>query len=122
DIWRVWQRTAKFATNRMVYYNLPRSHFKFHRDFSGKNCPNTLLTAGLANYFQEMADIEYKIWSEYANAQIDFVSHNTDILDHHGRIIAKPDHATAVSYTISVNVNGSTQQRTFTVNVPGTIR
>ncbi|VEU82816.1 Ig-like domain-containing protein [Acholeplasma hippikon] len=122
DLWRVWQRTAKFAAEALVRWNLPRTHLKYHRDFSGKICPNVLITSGLIQYFELFADIEYKIATEHANAQIMFESHNTDLLDHTGRIVKMPEKATNVSYTITVTENGVTSSRTFQVLIPGTVR
>lgn len=122
DLYRIWQRTAKFSAQALVRYNLPREHIKFHQHFSGKHCPNTMLTAGLDPKFQKMADVEYKVASEFSDAEISFVSSNPEIIDHAGRVIQMPDHATNVSYTITVLVNGVESSRTFNVYIPGTIR
>ncbi|CDR31266.1 N-acetylmuramoyl-L-alanine amidase CwlH precursor [Acholeplasma oculi] len=122
DLYRIWQRTAKFSAQALVRYNLPREHIKFHQHFSGKHCPNTMLTAGLDPKFQKMADVEYKVASEFSDAEISFVSSNPEIIDHAGRVIQMPDHATNVSYTITVLVNGIESSRTFNVYIPGTIR
>ncbi len=122
DLYRIWQRTAKWASQTLVKYNLPREHIKFHQHFSGKHCPNALLVSGLEPKFQKMADVEYEVALNYANAQISMVSSNPEIIDHAGRVISMPTHNTTVSYTITVILDGQTSTRTFNVFVPGTTR
>lgn len=122
DLYRTWQRTAKWASQTLVKYNLPREHIKFHQHFSGKHCPNALLVSGLEPKFQKMADVEYKVASNYSGAQISMVSSNPEIVDHTGRVISMPAHNTTVSYTITVILDGVTSSRTFNVFVPGTTR
>lgn len=122
DLYRIWQRTAKFSAETLVKYNLPREHIKFHQHFSGKHCPNALLVSGLEPKFQKMADIEYKVALEYPGAQISMVSNHPDIIDNMGRVISMPLHNTLASYTVTVVYEGVTTSRTFNVYVPGTTR
>lgn len=122
DLFRVWQRTAKLSAEILVRWNLPRTHIKYHRDFSGKICPNVLITNNLLGHFESYADIEYKVQNNHQDAEIVFESHNTELLDNSGRIVQMPKHATNVSYTITVTENGVTQSRTFQVLLPGTIK
>lgn len=122
DLYRIWQRTAKFSAETLVKYNLPREHIKFHQHFSGKHCPNALLVSGLEPKFQKMADIEYKVALEFPGAQISMVSNNPDIIDNMGRVISMPIHNTLASYTVTVVYEGVTTSRTFNVYVPGTTR
>lgn len=122
DLYRIWQRTAKWASQTLVKYNLPREHIKFHQHFSGKHCPNALLVSGLEPKFQKMADVEYEVALRYADAQISMESSNPEIVDHTGRVIQMPTHNTTVSYTITVILDGVTSSRTFNVFVPGTTR
>lgn len=117
-----WQRTAKFSAETLVKYNLPREHIKFHQHFSGKHCPNALLVSGLEPKFQKMADVEFKVASQFAGAQISMVSSNPEIIDNAGRVIQMPTYTTTVSYTITVIIDGVTTARTFNVYVPGTTR
>jgi len=122
DLYRTWQRTAKWASQTLVKYNLPREHIKFHQHFSGKHCPNALLVSGLEPKFQKMADVEYEVALRYKDAQISMESSNPEIVDHTGRVIQMPTHNTTVSYTITVILDGVTSSRTFNVFVPGTTR
>ncbi len=121
DVYRTWQRAVKLATGLLVKYDLPRDNMKYHNDFSGKNCPQTLRNAGLIPLFEKFADIEYKIASTYSDAQITLVSNNPEYLDNTGRIISMPDRAMTVSYTITIDLDGIQTSRTFYSYLPGTV-
>ncbi len=122
DVFRTWQRTAKLVVDLLFQFNLPIENQKYHNDFSGKDCPNTLRNAGLVPLFEEFIATEYHVRDNFPDAEITFESHNPDILDDHGRIIAMPDRAMTVSYTITVTYDGITESRTFYTYVPGTVR
>ena len=121
DVYRTWQRTSKLVAYLLTKYDLPREHMKYHNDFSGKDCPRTLRNAGLVPLFEKFQDIEYKVASEFADAQITFTSNDIEYLDHTGRIIKMPDRAMTVSYTITVLQGGIETSRTFYSYLPGTI-
>ncbi len=122
DVYRIWQRTAKLANGLLVKYNLPSDHMKYHVDFSGKNCPQTLRNAGLIPLFEKMADIEYRVAHDFSDATITFVSDNPEYVDNTGRVIKMPDRAMTVSFTVTVTVEGITTSRTFYSYLPGTIQ
>ena len=122
DMYRTWQRTAKLVAYLLDKYNLPISQQKYHNDFSGKDCPNTLRNAGLVPLFEEFVAAEYYIKTNYPNAEITFTSNNPDYLDNYGRIIQIPQRAMTVSYTITVTNGGVTESRTFYTYIPGTVR
>jgi N-acetylmuramoyl-L-alanine amidase len=121
DVYRTWQRTSKLVAHLLTKYNLPRENMKYHNDFSGKDCPRTLRNAGLVPLFEQFQDIEYKVASEFGDAQITFTSNDLEYLDNTGRIIAMPDRAMTVSYTITVLLDGIETSRTFYSYLPGTI-
>lgn len=121
DVYRIWQRTAKFGTDLLIKYNLPLTHMRYHVDFSGKNCPQTMRNAGLVPLFEEMKAIEYKVSQNFPDADITFVSDHPEYVDHTGRVIKMPDRAMTVSYTVTVTVNNVTQSRTFYSYLPGTV-
>lgn len=122
DMYRTWQRTAKLVAYLLDKYNLPLDHQKYHHDFSGKDCPNTLRNAGLVPLFEQFVASEYYIKTNYPNAVITMTSNNPEYLDNHGRIIKLPQRALTVSYTITVTNNGTTESRTFYTYIPGTVR
>lgn len=121
DNYRVWHRTAKLAAQLMVEYNLPMSQLAYHKNFSGKICPQSLLTGNLIWLFEELAHYEYQIKKFHDNATISFESHNTEYLDNTGRVIKLPDRAMTVSYTVTVIENNVTKSRTFHTYLPGTV-
>jgi N-acetylmuramoyl-L-alanine amidase len=121
DVYRTWQRTAKFGTDLIIKYNLPLTHMRYHVDFSGKNCPQTMRNAGLVPLFEEMKMYEYKVNKNFPEAEITFVSDNPEYVDHTGRVIKMPDRAMTVSYTVSVMIEGVTTSRTFYSYLPGTV-
>lgn len=122
DVYRIWQRTAKLANGLLVKYNLPSDHMKYHVDFSGKNCPQTLRNAGLIPLFEKMADIEYRVAHDFGDATITFTSDHPEYVDNTGRVIKMPDRAMTVSFTVSVTIEGVTTSRTFYSYLPGTIQ
>ncbi len=121
DVYRTWQRTAKFGTDLLIKYNLPLTHMRYHVDFSGKNCPQTMRNAGLVPLFEEMKSVEYKVSLNFPDAEITFVSDNPEYVDHTGRVIKMPDRSLTVSFTVTVTLGGVTQSRTFHSYLPGTV-
>ncbi|HCZ23967.1 MAG TPA: hypothetical protein DHV05_03815, partial [Acholeplasmataceae bacterium] len=122
DVYRIWQRTAKFGTALLNKYNLPLANMRYHVDFSGKNCPQTMRNAGLVPLFEEMKWYEYTIGKNFSDAQIEFVSNNPEYVDHTGRVIQMPDRAMTVSYTVTVTLGTETVARTFYSYLPGTVK
>jgi len=121
DMYRTWQRTAKFAAELLVRYNLPKENQRYHYDFSGKDCPNSLRNAGLIPLFEEFVDIEYRIANDFSDAEILFETDNPEYIDETGRVIKMPDRPMTVSYTITVTENGIERSRTFFTYLPGTV-
>lgn len=121
DLYRTWQRTAKLVSELLNRYSLPRENMKYHNDFSGKDCPRTLRNAGLIPLFEELEDIEYAIEKDFSDADITLVSNNPEYVDETGRVIQQPDRAMTVSYTVTVDLDGTISSRTFYTYLPGTI-
>jgi len=121
DMYRTWQRTAKLVVDILVRHNMPITQQKYHHDFSGKDCPNTLRNAGLVWLFEEFVKTEFEVKTNHPNAVITFTTNNPEYLDEHGRIIAMPQRAMTVSYTITVVEDGITSSRTFYTYLPGTV-
>jgi len=103
DVYLTWQRTAKFVAQKLVQYNLTLDRVVFHNNLSGKNCPQTMRTAGLCDMFMEMVAAEYEVALKYADYEITFTSSNPEILDNSGRVVGNgPRETTQVNYTITV--------------------
>lgn len=121
DMYLTFQRTAKLASDILVRYNLPRSHIKFHQDFSGKWCPQGMLRGGMVPIFQAMADAEYAVRQAQGDRTILFESNNPEYVDQTGRVIQMPDRPMTVSYTVTVTEDGISTSRTFFTYLPGTV-
>ena len=121
DVYRTWQRTAKFGTDLLIQYNLPLTNMRYHVDFSGKNCPQTMRTAGLVPLFEEMKAIEYHVNKDFSDAVITFESHDLEYVDNTGRVIKMPDRAMTVSYTVTIDYQGQSYSRLFYSYLPGTV-
>ena len=121
DVYRIWQRTAKLGTDLLIKYNLPLSNMRYHVDFSGKNCPQTMRNAGLVPLFEEMKAIEYRVNKDFSDAVISFESHDLEYVDNTGRVIKMPDRAMTVSYTVTIEYQGQSYSRLFYSYLPGTV-
>jgi N-acetylmuramoyl-L-alanine amidase len=121
DVYRIWQRTAKLGADLLHKYNLPLANMRYHVDFSGKNCPQTMRNAGLVPLFEQMKWYEYTVAENFADAEISFVSDNPEYVDHTGRVIKMPDRAMTVSYTVTITLGSETTSRTFYSYLPGTV-
>ena len=55
----------------------------------------------------------------YADYEIKFESHNTDIMDNTGRIVEAPEYTTNVSYTVTVTKDGQSESVTLNTLVIG---
>lgn len=121
DNYRVWQRTAKLVAQILVEYNLPLDHQKYHQDFSGKMCPQSMLRGGLTPLFEELVASEYLMETLFKDANIEMTSDFPEYVDDTGRIIKHPEHAMTVSYTVTVDLDGVVSSRTFYTYLPGTI-
>jgi len=105
----------------LVSYNLPLAHMRYNQDFSGKVCPQSLIRGGLIPLFEELAYYEYLIEKNFSDYSISFESHDTDYVDHSGRVINMPDRGLSVSYTVTVSNGSTNQSRTFYTYLPGTV-
>lgn len=121
DILKVWQRTAKLASELTKEYNLPQENIKFHQDFSSKLCPQSMISGNLTGLFYEFVSFEYKLVHDFSEAEIEFISHNPEYVDNTGRVIQRPGRAQNVSFTLRVTYNGETVEKTYYSYLPGTI-
>ena len=119
DVWLTWQYTAKFVAQLLVKHNLTPDRVWFHNNFSNKPCPRTMMTAGLVEDFLELVYTEYEVAKNYADYEIKFESHNTDIMDNTGRIVEAPEYTTNVSYTVTVTKDGQSESVTLNTLVIG---
>ena len=104
----------------MVRRRLRLPQVGFHRNFSNKMCPQTLIRAGMQEEFFRLVATEYYVRKNYSGATITFTSSNTSILNNKGQIVKYPTQQTNVAYTIKVTHGGKTYSATLYALVPGT--
>ncbi len=119
DVWLTWQITAKFSAQLLVQNDLAADRLWFHNNFTNKKCPNTMITADLVEEFLELVYAEYEIAKNYSDYEIKFESHNQDIMNNEGRIIATPEYTTNVAYTITITKDGKSESITLNTLVIG---
>lgn len=121
DHYRTWQRSARLVAELLVKHNLGLSKVRQHNDWSGKDCPRTLRNAGLYPMFTELIRFEYERLTTYSEYEFEFISHNTEIVSHEGRVINRPLLTTTVSYTVNVTKPGTDYSESITLysTIPG---
>ncbi len=120
DVYDTWQRTAQLVADICLRNNLDTTRVKMHNTWSGKNCPQCLIEGNYWWEFMEMVELQYTIQKDFAGAEISIESHNPEILDNTGRIIAQPQKTTVVSYNLTVSYGGETRTVTLSSVVTGT--
>ena len=120
DIYDTFQRTAMLVVDILIRNNLDTTRVKMHNTWSGKNCPQTIISGDYWDGFMEMVDLQFEIQSNYKDAKISIKSNNPDILDNTGRIIQAPAITTTVSYELTVELGNETRTITLYSVVPGT--
>lgn len=119
DIYDTFQRTAKLTADILIRNNLDTTRVKMHNTWSGKNCPQTMISGNFWPTFMKMVELEYTIQTTYKDAKISMVSNNPDIIDNTGRVINAPLTTKTVSYTITVELNGEVRTVTLYSVIPG---
>ncbi len=120
DIYDTFQRTAQLVADILLRNGLDTTRVKMHNTWSGKNCPQTMISGSYWDSFMEMVELQYEIQKNYSNAKISIKSNNPDIIDNTGRVIKAPAITTTVSYDLTVELNGQTKTITLHSIVPGT--
>lgn len=120
DIYDTFQRTAQLVADILLRNDLDTTRVKMHNTWSGKNCPQTMISGSYWDSFMEMVELQYEIQKNYSNAKISIQSNNPDIIDNTGRVIKAPAITTTVSYDLTVELNGQTKTITLHSIVPGT--
>lgn len=88
DIYLNYHLSAKLTAYLMDKYNLGFDSIKPHHYFSGKPCPQTLLTNKLWDHFMKMVEVEYQILLFKKEGYIiNFIPKSKNILKN-GRIIS----------------------------------
>lgn len=119
DVYWTWQKTAKHVADLLVKHDLTTDRVKFHQHFSGKLCPQTMITAGLDGDFLQMVEVEHMVRSQFNDYTITMTSHNPEIMNNRGQIINAPAINTNITYTIHITNGTVTESITLNAFVPG---
>ena len=114
DVYYTWQKLAKLVARLMEDNNFTIDAVVQHHYFSGKNCPETMRTAGLWDYFKTIVSSEYQM-IQYLNKgyTVEFKSEN-ELVNDKGRIIRPVAEETTLEYTITVkDKEGNSLEKSF---------
>ena len=109
DIYLNYMLCAKLVASKLLEYNLSIDDIKQHHYFSGKNCPQSLWTAGLWNMFIDLVKVEKQVLI-FINEGFQFKLINLDNVSNEGKIL---DPEKAFKYTLEVTKDGITESLTF---------
>ena len=115
DVYYTWQKVAKLVAKLMQENSLTIDAVVQHHYFSGKNCPQTIRTAKLWDYFKSLVLIEYQML-QYKNQGYSFelIPENFKFVNRKGRILKKVEIPTTINYLIIVkNKNGKSLTKKF---------
>ena len=120
DMFDTLQRTAKLVADILIRNNLDLTRVKQHNTWTGKNCPQVLLTGNYWSEFMKMVEVEYILMKDYSDVLISFKSNNPNIIDATGRVINPPKTSTTVSYDVTVTLGEASKTITLYTIIPGT--
>ena len=102
DVYYTWQKVAKLVAKLMDENNLDINAVVQHHYFSGKNCPQTMRTAKLWEFYKTMISAEYEI-RKYIKQGYSFeFKSDSEFLNDKGRVIKVPKQITTVNYQITI--------------------
>lgn len=126
DIVSTWHRTARIAAKLSKQFNLPenehRGNVKFHQDFDGKVCPQSIIRGNLVDFFYGLVNQEYIREYKFAGLTLSINSHNTEYLNNNGRVIKYPPNPMTVSYDLTITYNEESRTETMYVYIPGQVK
>lgn len=114
DVYYTWQRLAKLVAKLMDENDLTIDDVVTHHYFSGKNCPQTMREAGFYLHFKKLVQIEYQVLQFIKQGYtLSFESGNTEYVNASGRVIKTSPVSKNVSYTITVEKDGTKESVTL---------
>ena len=114
DVYYTFQKVAKLVVKLMEENNLKIDSVVQHHYFSGKNCPQTIRTHKLWDFFKELILVEYQIL-QYKNIGYSFeFKSESEFVNEKGRIIKAVENETIVKYIIIIkDKNGNSLDKSF---------
>ena len=118
NLWQTWHMVSYLTASLALKYDLPLSRVVNHHFFSGKDCPQTMRTAGYWDDVMLLVAAEYAVAKDYSDCQVTMESGNPDLVNNSGLVIGSPTVDTTVSYTITVSNSGISKSVTLSSLVP----
>lgn len=109
DYNQVMRNTSNLVANLLVYYDLEPDRVLYHQHFSGKLCPQVMITNDILYNFHNMIENEYFILKYLPGVSISYESNNPELLNNEGKILQAVNEDTKVSYKVTVSYNGETK-------------
>ncbi len=117
DFTRAMRNVAKLTANLLIKFNLSTNAVKQHSDFSGKNCPQTMRTAGRWDEFMQLVNLEYYKSTRLADVDFEFISLNPEFLDNEGYVVKHPKQDMVVTYEVEVTHNGEIRRYQYKTKI-----
>ena len=114
DVYYTFQKVAKLVAKLMEENNFSIDSVVQHHYFSGKNCPQTIRTHKLWDFFKELILVEYQIL-QYKNIGYSFeFKSESEFVNDKGRVIKAVENDTIVKYIIIIkDKNGNSLGKSF---------
>lgn len=112
------RKAAALTAMLLVDFNLLPDRVRQHQTFSGKNCPQTIRTAGKWDEFMHMVNVEY-----YGRKYLDDVTFEYlpkgNYFDSMGMVVNHPGNQTSITYDVKVTYGGETRMFTYSSVIAG---
>ena len=114
DVFYTFQKVAKLVAKLMEENNLGIDSVVQHHYFSGKNCPQTIRTHKLWDFFKELILIEFQML-QFKNMGYSFeFKSESEFVNDKGRVIKPVEKETNVKFIITIkNKNGNCLDKNF---------
>jgi len=109
DYNKVMRNVTNLVATLLMYYDLNLDRVLYHRNFSGKLCPQIMIENNMLPNFENMLANEWIIKKYLPTASFVYESNNPNIMDDSGMILKAVTEETTVSYKVTVTYNGVTK-------------
>lgn len=109
DYNQVMRNTSNLVAHLLVYFKLTPDRVLYHQHFSGKLCPQVMITNEILDNFHNMIENEYFILKYLSGISITYESNNPELLNNEGKVLQAVTKDTEVSYKVTISYNGETK-------------
>ena len=120
DYMMTMRKAAALTAMLLVDFDLTPDRVRQHQTFSGKNCPQTIRTAGKWDEFMYMVKVEY-YGRKYLNDVTFEYLPKANYFDKLGMVVNHPGNQTTVTYDVKVTFGGETKLFTYNSVIAGRI-